>query len=112
MYIDDDGNEYEREEDYLRTLKKEEYYHFSIPFEYIKKNYGDGNYDIETAQMEIDVNWDDMYCGYRISHNCPDMYKINPDEGNGDEEEFYDNCVEHIVLEKLEELGIGPTSLV
>lgn len=38
MYIDDYGNEYECEEDYLRTLKKDDRYHFSIPFEYIKKN--------------------------------------------------------------------------
>lgn len=112
MYVDDFGNKYEREEDYLRTLKKEEHYHFSILFEYIKKNYGDGNYDIGTAQMEIDVNWDDMCCGYRITHSCPDMYKIDPNEGNGDENEFYDNCVEQIVLEKLEELGIGSTALV
>lgn len=112
MYVDDYGNEYEREEDYLRTLKKEDCYHFSIPFEYIKKNYGDGNYDIGTAQMEIDVNWDDMCCGYRITHNCPDMYKIDSNEGNGDENEFYDNYVERIVFEKLEELGIGATALV
>ena len=112
MYIDDYGNEYEKEEDYLKTLKQEDYYHFSIPFEYIKKNYGNDNYDIGIAQMQIDVNWDDICCGYRITHNCPDMYEIDPNEGNGDEDEFYDNYVEQIVFEKLEELGIGPTALV
>lgn len=61
MYIDIFGNEYETEEDYLKTLKKDDSYHFSIPFEYIEKNYGEGNYDIGTAYMEIDVQWDDTY---------------------------------------------------
>lgn len=112
MFINDDGNEYETEEDYLRTLKKDDCYHFSIPFEYIKKNYGDGNYDIGTAQMEIDVQWDDICCGYIITHNCPDMYKIDPNEGNGDENEFYEEIVQSIVLDELEALGIGPTALV
>lgn len=112
MYIDDYGNEYEREEDYLKTLKKRECYHFSIPFEYIKKNHGDGNYDIGIAKMEIDVKWDDTYYGYRITHHCPDMHKIDQKEGNGDENEFYDCIVEEIVFEKLEALGIGPTAIV
>ncbi len=39
--------------------------------------------------MEVDVQWDDVCCGYSISHSCPDMYKINSNEGNGNEDEFF-----------------------
>ncbi len=112
MYIDDYGNEYECEEDYLRTLKKDDRYHFSIPFEYIKKKYGDGNYDIDTAIMEVDVQWDDVCCGYSISHSCPDMYKINSNEGNGNEDEFFENGVRDVVLDLLDEMGIGCTAII
>lgn len=112
MFYDDYGNEYKNEEDYLRSLKKNDSYHFSIPFEYIEKNYGNENYDIGTAYMEIDVIWDDTCCGYTINHSCPDMYKIDQNEGNGDENEFYNNIVYYDVIEKLESLGIGPTLIV
>lgn len=100
------------EEKYLRSLKQEDSYHFSISFEYIKKNYGNGNYDIATTNMEIDVQWDDSSVGYVISHNVPNMNIIDPAEGNGDEDEFYDNIVEPIVLEKLYSLGITSAILV
>lgn len=112
MYIDDYGNEYECEEDYLRTLKKEDSYHFSIPFEYIKKNYGNGKYDIDTAIMEVSVQWDDACCGYKMAHNCPDMYKIDPSEGNGDEDEFFEYEVRFAVEDLLDRMGIGCTAII
>ncbi len=100
------------EEEYLDSLKREDSYHFSIPFEYIVKNYGNDRYDVDTAYMEIDVVWDPDYHGYQISHYVPDMYKIDPNEGNGDEEEFYRNLVYFEVMDKLDSLGIGPSAVV
>ena len=100
------------EEQYLDSLKKNDSYHFSFPFEYIKKNYGDGKYDIAIAYMEIDVVWDSTYHGYQISHNVPDMHKIDPNEGNGDEEEFYTNFIYFDVMDKLASLGIGPSAVI
>ena len=99
-------NGFEHEEDYLDSLKQDDHYHFSVPFEYIAKNYGNDEYDIAEAVMEVDVDWDDSEHGYRISFNCPDMYKIDPAEGNGSEEEFYDSAVEPVVLGELDSMGI------
>lgn len=90
----------------LSRLKKDDSYHFSIPFEYIKKNYGNDNYDIGIAYMEVDVIWDDFNQGYKITHYCPDMQMIDPAEGNSDEDEFFECQVEYLVREKLDLLGI------
>ena len=102
---------FDTEEDYLDSLKQDDHYHFSIPFEYIEKNYGDGEYDIETAYMEVDVDWSSYDHGYKISYHCPDMSSIDPDEGNGDEDEFYDYWVEDKVLSELDSMGIGSEAL-
>ena len=40
---------YESEDEYLRSLKQDDSYHFVYPFEYIAKNHGNDKYDIETA---------------------------------------------------------------
>jgi len=100
-------NDFDSEEDYIRSLKQKDHYHFSIPFEYIEKNYGNDTYDIAEAIMEIDVDWDESNLGYRISHYCPDMNKIDPAEGNGDEEEIYVHTIEQEVLERLDSMGIS-----
>lgn len=105
-------NGYEKEEDYFDLLKQDDSYHFSIPFEYIEKNYGNGVYDIAEATMEVDVNWDSARHGYAISFHCPDMYKIDPAEGNSGIEEFYDVVVEDIVLARLDSMGITSSARV
>lgn len=104
-------NRFNKEEEYFDSLKKDDHYHFSIPFEYIEKNNGNDNYDIAKALMEVDINWDYSEHGYRISFECPDMYKINPAEGNGDIQSFYDSAVEPIVLGRLESMGITYSAL-
>lgn len=43
----------------LSYLKKDDSYHFSFPFEYIKKNHGNDKYDIAIAYMDVDVEWSD-----------------------------------------------------
>lgn len=91
--------------------KKDDSYHFSLPFEYIQKNYGNGNYDIATTNMEIDVEWDDNEEGYRITYSVPDMYLIDPAEGNDDEEGFYENIVRWQLFDILSTYGIGVESI-
>lgn len=112
MFTTIDGEEYESEEEYLMSLKQDDSYHFSIPFEYIKKNYGNGNYDIDTINMEVDVQWSDTEKGYAISYNAPDFYLVDPNEGNGDEDSFYEYDVEWKVLDELESIGIYSEALV
>lgn len=102
---------YHNEDEELRALKKDDSYHFTIPFEYIKKNYGNDNYDIGITDMEVDVTWNDSELGYVITYHVPEMYLIDSAEGNGDENEFYHYGVEPEVLSRLESIGITAEAL-
>ena len=62
--------------------------------------------------MEITVEWSDLEKGYIISHYVPDMYMIDPLEGNSDEDGFYETAVEPIVLDKLASMGISSEAIV
>lgn len=112
MYIDDDGNVWESEEDFFDSLMQEESYHFSIPFEYIKRHLGDDEVEMGTTNMEVDVRWDYDEHSYRITYYVPEMDLIDPAEGNGNEDEFYQAAVEPIVLDRLLDLDIGYSALV
>ncbi len=103
MFNDDDK--------YLKSLKKKDHYHFSISFTYIKKNYGNDQYDDGTAIMEVDVDWDEAALGYRITHYVPDMYLIDPAEGNGTEDDFWQDTVYYEVKNKLAAIGISEEAL-
>jgi len=54
------------------------------------------------------VQWSDAQAGYIISYDVPDMYKIDPRQGNNDAEGFYEDDVYYRVTSDLESLGIGP----
>lgn len=99
-------DDYDSEEEYLDSLKKEDHYHFSIPFTFIKKKLGDDQYEDGTAIMEVDVDWDGYQHGYVFTYYCPDMYLIDPAEGNGTVDDFWDYDVRDALLEKLESLDI------
>ena len=86
--------------------KKNDNYHFSFPFEYIKKNYGDGEYDMATAYMETDVVWDDSEEGYVINYYIPNDYYIDTNEGNGDEYEIFTCLIESQLMDMLDSIGI------
>ena len=91
MWTEEDNQGFTDENDYLRSLKKNDSYHFSYPFEYIAKNYGNGIYDIESTNMEVVVNWSDAQLAYVISFTVPEIYKIDPSQGNGSELEFFES---------------------
>lgn len=107
MWTEYDNQGFKNEEDYIRSLKKDDSYHFSYSFEYIAKNYGNDNYDIETINMEVSVNWSDAKLGYVISYNIPEMYKIDASQGNGSEMDFFESSVYWRLKSDLESLGIG-----
>ena len=107
MWTHLDNHGFESEEDYLRSLKKEDSYTFSYPFEYIAKNHGDDNYDIDTATMDVRVEWNDSQAGYEMSYDVPDMHKIDPAQGNSDAEGFYEYDVYRRLIADLDALGIG-----
>lgn len=107
MWTQLDNHGFESEDDYLRSLKKEDSYTFSYPFEYIAKNHGDDNYDIDTATMDVRVEWNDSQAGYEMSYDVPDMDKIDPAQGNSDAEGFYEHDVYWRFIADLDALGIG-----
>ena len=111
MYETDD-EVYECEEDYLDSLKRNDSYYFPIDFEYIEKRHGDGDYDMATATMDVEVEWNDFEHGYVISYSCPDEYLIDPNEGNGNLSEFYDVAVYFEVMDRLADEGIGAEAVV
>lgn len=98
---------FENEDDYIRSLKKDDSYHFSYSFEYIAKNYGNDNYDIESTNMEVSLNWSDVKLGYVISYNVPEMYKIDPSQSNGSEDDFFEDDVYWRLKSDLEDMDIG-----
>lgn len=107
MWTEFDNHGFANEEDYLKSLKKEDSYTFSYSFEYIAKNHGNDNYDIDTATMEVRVEWSDSQLGYVFSYDVPDMYKIDPAQGNSDAEGFYEHDVYWRLLADLANMGIG-----
>jgi hypothetical protein len=111
MWTEYDNQGFENEEDYLKSLKKDDSYHFSYSFEYIAKNYGNDIYDIETTNMEVDVNWSDAYLGYVISYNIPEMYKIDASQGNGSEIDFYNDDVHWRLISDLDDMDIGAEAI-
>ncbi|MBC3901110.1 hypothetical protein GH811_15945 [Acetobacterium malicum] len=107
MWTEYDNQGFENEEDYIRSLKKDDSYHFSYSFEYIAKNYGNDNYDIETTNMEVSVNWSEAQLGYVFSYSIPEMYKIDASQGNGSEMDFFEDDVYWRLISDLENMSIG-----
>ncbi len=107
MWSPDDNHGFEDELDYLRSPKKDDSYTFSYSFEYIAKNYGNDKYDIDTATMNVRVEWNDSDAGYEASYDVPDMHKIDPDQGNSDAAGFYEHDVYWRLIPDLDALGIG-----
>lgn len=97
---------YNSDEEYMDSLKKDDHYHFSIPFTYIKKRLGNDEYEDGTAVMEVDIDWDAAQHGYTASHYVPDMDQIDPNEGNGDEEQIWNDIIYFKVTERLSSMGI------
>jgi len=107
MWTPSDNHGFEDEQDYLRSLKKDDSYTFYYEFEYIAKNHGNDVYDIGTATMVVRVEWSDLQAGYEASYDVPEMHKIDPSEGNSGAEGFYETDVYSRLISDLDGLGIG-----
>lgn len=90
----------------LDSLKKEDHYHFSVPFTYIKKRLGDDEYVDGTTTMEVDIDWNESQHGYVASYHVPDMNLIDPNDGNPDEEGIWEDDVCYKVTDRLSSMGI------
>lgn len=107
MWSPDDNHGFEDELEYLRSQRKDDNYTFAYSFEYIAKNHGNDRYDIDTATMNVRVEWNDSEAGYEASYDVPDMHKIDPDQGNSDASGFYEHDVYWQLIPDLDTLGIG-----
>ncbi|MEW2120903.1 hypothetical protein AB0945_38290 [Streptomyces sp. NPDC005474] len=107
MWSESNNYGFENELDYLRSIKKDDSYTFTYPFEYIAKNYGNDNYDIDTADMVVRVQWNDAEAGYTVAYDVPEMDKIDPAEGNGDAASFYESDVYWRLVSDLDGMGIS-----
>lgn len=92
--------------------KQDSRYSFSYTFEYIEVNHGNDTYDIGAATMNVDLTWSDAEDGYDVTFDVPEMYKIDPTQGNGDARSFYEDDVYPRLMSDLGGLGIGPEDLV
>lgn len=107
MLSGSNNSDHENELDYLRSIKKDDSYIFTYPFEYILKNYGDDIYDIGTADMVVHLQWNDLEAGYTATYDVPGMSDIDPNEGNSDAAGFYEYDVYPRLINDLDSLGIG-----
>ena len=95
----DSGEEFESEDDYLRSLKQGESYEFSYPYEYVANRFGDGDNDVDLkiATLVVTFSWDDSPSpGY--VHTCVvEAPTPIPNEWTGDAEQvFQDLFFAHI----------------
>lgn len=103
-------NGYDNEDDYVRSLKKEDEYNFSYSYEYIVSRYGDGDDDVELAEaiVDIKVSWDDTSVpGYTLSYqvNAPTSL---PNEYTTTEEGVFQEVCDNYLMNDLISIGISP----
>lgn len=91
-FIDDwTGEEFEDEDAYLRSLKRDDSYEFSYKYEYVADRYGEGNDDVtlEHATVNVSLSWDDSPApGYRVSYTVDSPTPI-PNEWTGDADQIF-----------------------
>ncbi|WP_168627368.1 hypothetical protein [Cryobacterium sp. BB307] len=95
----------------MESLKKDDSYTFTYQFEYIAKNHGNDNYDIDNATMNVRVEWSDSQAGYVVTYDVPDMHKIDLAQGNTDAEGFYEDNVYWRLMDDLASNGIHAESI-
>ncbi len=100
------------ENEELDGLKKDDHYHFSIPFEYITENLGNDEYETDNAYMDVDVDWSDSDHGYTVSYSVSDKDAVDTSKGNPDEDELYESIIYDELMEKLKAEGIEEEALV
>jgi hypothetical protein len=71
-----DGEVYECEEDYLDTLKQDDWYSRSFEFEYCNPESGEW----EPATMQVEATWDYGIHGYVLSYTS---YEVDGSELDG-----------------------------
>ena len=104
----DNFDEFDNEEDYLDSLKKEDSYTLEIDFEYYKKTDGDDVIEYGYSTMYVEIYWDADQHGYFLgNYSCPDEDEIlNSDDGR-DLDTLFEDEIHHLLEDRMnDEYGI------
>lgn len=83
------GEEFEDEDDYLRSLKLDDSYSFSYLYEYIADGSDDEDVQMETATLHVELSWDDSSApGYVVSYTVESPTPL-PNEWTGDADQLF-----------------------
>ena len=102
-------NGYENEDDYVRSLKKNDTYRFSYNYEIVVNRFGDGDDDVELANATVDitVSWDDSSVpGYVVSWDV-DAPTSLPNEWTNSKEEIVKEVIVRDLYSDLEAKGVS-----
>lgn len=103
------GEEFEDEDEYLRSMKQRDSYEFSYVYQYVANRFGDGDEDVtlENARVNVSLDWDDSSSpGYVVSYKVDSPSPI-PNDWTGDADQIFSDLWPAVVAD-LESLGIGP----
>lgn len=95
---------YDNEENELYSLKRDDSYFYSIPFEWDIKD-DDGEWKTLSTTMDVNVEWSDFDVAYKISFTCPDEDEIVA--CGSSLTECYNDCVRDEVVARLNSEGVA-----
>ena len=104
------GEEFEDEDEYVRSMKQSDSYQFSYDYEYVADRFGEGDDDVslEIARLTVSLSWDDSSVpGYVVSYTVDSPTPI-PNAWTGDAHEIFTDLLWSQVSADLNSLGIGP----
>ena len=103
------GEKFEDEDEYLRSMKQDDSYQFSYPYEYVADRFGDGDDDVKllSARLNVSLAWDDSSApGYVVSYTVDSPTPI-PNDWTGDADQIFNDLWSEVTAD-LGSLGIGP----
>jgi len=106
------GEEFEDEDDYLRSQKQDDSYELTYDYEYITNRYGEGDDDVDLANATLNVSltWDDSSApGYTVSYTVDSPTPLPNEWTHGPDGIFSDMSVE--IVNDLGYRGVSPEVL-
>lgn len=103
------GEEFEDEDEYLRSMKEDDSYEFSYDYEYVADRFGDGDDDVtlEIAKVNVSLSWDDSSApGYVVSYTVDSPTPI-PNNWTGDADQLFNDLSSEVQAD-LASCGVGP----
>jgi hypothetical protein len=103
------GEEFQDEDEYLRSLKQGDSFQFSYDYKYVADRFGEGDDDVALAiaKLSVSLSWDDSSApGYVLTYTVDSPTPI-PNDWTGDANEIFNDRYSELEAD-LYALGIGP----